>query len=382
LNDSLFKTSLVSRLFLLILILIISTGSLNLYTITKLSESGSRTKQVIKTVVALNQLLEDTRNIQDESLYWVMSHLNEEDVLEQFSMVLENLEQNLDTLSSLAKGYEETSAFEQFSVIIKHYINLCRNTIDSSISMNDKLRNYEEAENVFLIIERTSGELIKMEIGIMQIEADYFEEATRNSKVIILILLFLIIMACLAGGIFFINRLSHGVFTEILSHKDAADKAYYHATHDSLTGIKNRKYLEEYIHNHLTDKNPRPFALLMLDLNDFKLVNDTFGHEYGDEVLAIVAHRLCTSVRDNDLVCRIGGDEFVIILFTDNRDVILNIVSRMHLDIKKVMNVKDQQLRISSSVGISFFPEDGRTYSTLFKKADDAMYDAKQKKTT
>lgn len=150
--------------------------------------------------------------------------------------------------------------------------------------------------------------------------------------------------------------------------------------HDSLTGLPNRNNLHSKLDFIISNASryKRKFAVLFLDLDHFKNVNDTLGHNIGDALLKSVAAKLTSIIRENDVVSRIGGDEFVIIL-NDVDDtgslerVILNILDSFHQE----WAVKNHYLRLSTSIGVSIFPDDSTDITELMKYADIAMYKAK-----
>ena len=154
------------------------------------------------------------------------------------------------------------------------------------------------------------------------------------------------------------------------------------AHYDHLTKVPNRYLLLARL-EHLISQSERSknqFALLFVDLDDFKVINDTKGHVFGDWVLIETASRLKQTIRDSDTVARIGGDEFVLVLENiSNR----NDVSRMIQKISKALNedfmIENQKVDLRCSVGVAFFPEDGATIDSLFTKADMNMYKAKGK---
>jgi len=159
-------------------------------------------------------------------------------------------------------------------------------------------------------------------------------------------------------------------------------KVEHMAYHDNLTSLPNRTNIEEYLHKNLpiAKRNNRTLAILFIDIDNFKTINDTLGHDVGDEFIKECAFLLKSSIRESDLLARIGGDEFVIILESLNSDyssakVCTNIINKF----KKPIKTKHNTLSITVSIGISIFPNDADNYITLFKNADMAMYEAKDK---
>lgn len=173
-----------------------------------------------------------------------------------------------------------------------------------------------------------------------------------------------------------------------ISDRKKAEMLRHQAFYDSLTGLPNRLLFKEQLQHALT-RLPRqnsPFlALLYLDLNGFKEVNDTLGHGAGDLLLIEVARRLTRVMRSNDIVCRLGGDEFAILLEEiDNLEQSIEIASRIHQILSNPFFIKDNQITISTSIGINFCSAEDELNSnteTLMENADMAMYNAKQKGT-
>jgi diguanylate cyclase (GGDEF)-like protein/PAS domain S-box-containing protein len=172
-----------------------------------------------------------------------------------------------------------------------------------------------------------------------------------------------------------------GIIYDITDRRQAEEELRHASLHDPLTGLPNRAMLFEYA-SHLLPHNQRNnqrAAVLFLDLDRFKPINDTHGHEVGDAVLKEVAGRLSRSVRAEDVATRLGGDEFVILLqhvrsATYATEVTRHIVAK----ISEPYRIGDLALSLSTSVGISIFPGDGQDIDTLISHADMAMYQAKQ----
>lgn len=168
---------------------------------------------------------------------------------------------------------------------------------------------------------------------------------------------------------------------DITLQKKAEERLRHMAYHDPLTGLANRNKLEQFINHILASarRHQQGFALLFLDLDHFKNVNDTIGHEAGDLLLQIVAERLRGAVRGTDMVARLGGDEFVLLL-TDvvKTESIALIAQKILENVLKVIVIKGQEIYITTSIGISFYPYDGQNMQTLMKNADLALYRAKE----
>jgi len=164
---------------------------------------------------------------------------------------------------------------------------------------------------------------------------------------------------------------------------ETANKQLRHlATHDALTGLPNRVLMDDRISQSivLAERQRQNFAVMLLDLDRFKLVNDSLGHRAGDELLKEVARRLRGVVRDVDTVVRLGGDEFVVIVTPGpERDVAQRAAARIIEAMKAPVRVAGVEVHTSPSIGIAFYPEDATTVENLVAHADAAMYAAKQR---
>jgi diguanylate cyclase (GGDEF)-like protein len=164
---------------------------------------------------------------------------------------------------------------------------------------------------------------------------------------------------------------------------EAANQQLRHlATHDAMTGLPNRVLLDDRLAQAIAhaDRDLRAFALLICDLDRFKLINDSLGHRSGDELLQEVARRLSTVVRSADTVARFGGDEFVLIgtSIVDAEDA-ARFAARVMEVLQVPVRIADIDIHTSASIGIAMYPEDGITTQALLAHADAAMYSAKQR---
>ncbi len=157
-------------------------------------------------------------------------------------------------------------------------------------------------------------------------------------------------------------------------------KTEHMAYHDHLTGLANRKAFEKYFKG-IIRRSDNKHAVIYIDLDNFKKINDNYGHALGDELLKQLGNRLKSIVRTRDKVSRIGGDEFIILLtdISSNRDI-LKIVEKLESCINKSFCIKDNTISINCSVGVSIYPDQGSSLSELINKADISMYHAKHAK--
>jgi diguanylate cyclase (GGDEF)-like protein len=156
----------------------------------------------------------------------------------------------------------------------------------------------------------------------------------------------------------------------------------HQAYHDSLTGLPNRALLLDRIDQAIrhAKRNKSLLAVLFLDLDNFKQINDSFGHSVGDTVLIAISGRLKNTLRDMDTIARLGGDEFTILLSEfDKEEEINEITAKLFDTLRKPLVIKGGELFVTTSIGISVFPNDGKTPEILLRNADAAMYRAKEK---
>jgi diguanylate cyclase (GGDEF)-like protein len=180
-----------------------------------------------------------------------------------------------------------------------------------------------------------------------------------------------------------LKRINAALEVEIIERRQAEERAHALATKDPLTGLLNRRSLSERLEQAIVRASRRKegLALLFLDMDRFKSINDTLGHDAGDELLRQMADRLSCAVRESDMVARLGGDEFVVLMeslpsYTAAAEVAKKIVKAA----TRPFNVSSQSLKTSVSIGISLYPQDGTSVHTLMRSADLAMYHAKQER--
>jgi diguanylate cyclase (GGDEF)-like protein/PAS domain S-box-containing protein len=172
-----------------------------------------------------------------------------------------------------------------------------------------------------------------------------------------------------------------GLFSDISAMKQNQDQLFYMANYDSLTGLANRRFFRDRLELsiQLARRGGQSSALMIIDLDGFKLVNDNLGHQAGDGLLCKVAERIKDCVRDTDTVARIGGDEFVVLLpgISSPHNAAL-IAQKILSRVIEPATFEHQEIFISSSIGIAFFPEDASDAEGLMHNADTALYKAKE----
>jgi diguanylate cyclase (GGDEF)-like protein/PAS domain S-box-containing protein len=171
-----------------------------------------------------------------------------------------------------------------------------------------------------------------------------------------------------------------GVINDITEARHYERRLHHLAHHDPLTGLANRTLLQERLRTALETavRNERCGALAFLDLDNFKHINDNFGHDAGDAVLREVAQRLCENMREEDTIARLGGDEFVLLVCNvTSREHLADLLDRVRRAIMRPVHVNGQEIFPGTSIGVAIFPEDGDSADKIMRAADAAMYHAK-----
>ena len=172
-----------------------------------------------------------------------------------------------------------------------------------------------------------------------------------------------------------------GSAEDITERKNLEEKLEKYANYDELTALPNRRLFFERLGRLVIEskRDNKKFALLFLDLDGFKEINDTYGHKTGDEVLNNVGNRLLKCVRESDTVARMGGDEFTVLIRNiEDKNAVEKIALKIHQALNEVMEIADVSYRINTSIGIAIYPDHGNDSEELLKNADAAMYEIKK----
>ncbi len=171
-----------------------------------------------------------------------------------------------------------------------------------------------------------------------------------------------------------------GVFHDITDSKLKEDHIRFQALHDALTGLPNRVLFYDRLHVAIqhAHRDGGTLGVLFFDLDNFKNINDTLGHSVGDTLLQEVAVRSTSLIRSEDTIARLGGDEFVVLVKeTPQLDIAVSVAKRIRQSLSSAFQIREHELFVSTSIGISHYPKDGTEPESLIKKADLAMYQAK-----
>ncbi|MBV0932960.1 diguanylate cyclase domain-containing protein [Marinobacterium weihaiense] len=176
-----------------------------------------------------------------------------------------------------------------------------------------------------------------------------------------------------------LQRMAHLAAIALERHR-RVERIRFLAMHDPLTGLPNRSLLNEHLGRNLrrAHREGNQFALMFIDLDGFKQINDFHGHDAGDDLLSVLAGRITGQLRGTDTCARIGGDEFVVMLETvHSADAAELVADKLLTCLSTPVQRGQQQLRVSASIGIALYPDDGSSADALLTRADDAMYQAK-----
>jgi len=237
-------------------------------------------------------------------------------------------------------------------------------TIDPS-----EIIHLEDIKNNKLFID----DMLEGKIKTYQLVQRYFH---KNGETVWISISMSLVTATYNEPIYFIAQLQN-----ITSEKKAEEQLRHLAYHDALTGSFNRNSLEQKMQEVLSNarRHENGFSIAFLDLDRFKNINDTIGHDAGDMLLQIVTQRLKNTVRNTDALARLGGDEFLIVLNELNKvDEITSVVRKIIANLQQKIIIKGHELYITTSIGISVYPYDGNDVQTLMKNADLALYRAKE----
>lgn len=269
--------------------------------------------------------------------------------------------------------FESTSA-GLFLLNEKGQVIVCTPTLQKILGCEDVIINGQDFATLFFNEPSQFQQMMQNVLELDQLEAqDLLLKNNENNPLWV---------HCLLSKIDTMEGIGFEGCVFDISKRIAAEKAmHYQANHDTLTGLLRRNTAELQLGKHLASENSASTIVLLLDLDGFKQTNDTYGHDVGDIVLIQAARRLESCVRHNDIICRLGGDEFLIILFncdpigtgyTIAEKIINTIKVPVSIDAKVAIN-------IGVSIGIALFPMHGTNVESLLKSADEAMYEVKRK---
>jgi diguanylate cyclase (GGDEF)-like protein len=213
------------------------------------------------------------------------------------------------------------------------------------------------------------------------VQAGYLSWTSRKPGQVLLT----IILPLVAVGVLLTGLLSKTMFRRLKRASAALAQrefeARHEAKHDALSGLPNRVHMieriEKFLNSYIARRNGQPALAAYVDIDRFKDVNDTLGHEAGDELIKLVAQRLSTRLRPNDFLARFGGDEFVVLCAPAGAEAGESLVERIAQAFQSPYAIKGQSIKVTASIGLAIAPENGATADELMRHADIALYEAK-----
>lgn len=248
----------------------------------------------------------------------------------------------------------------------------------------EAIKTYEEALSIESII-LSEQKIVYGDVALLDEDLYWFEfeddlfiwevglrltshESNEYYKIIFLIIIGIVVFGIVSSATFLIIRAS-----EVIKHE---------AVHDQLTGLRNRNTLDETIYQVFAaaDRNHHKVGILLLDLNKFKEINDTFGHAAGDEVLRDTSKRMKHIARSDEMIFRVGGDEFLLVVPVVKDAQVLEVIKeRLHGELTYRLDYNGHPIGITASIGAALYDDDGDNFDTLFQIADKRMYSEKNK---
>ena len=217
----------------------------------------------------------------------------------------------------------------------------------------------------------------QVQIVLKKVQAEY--ESTRTAILWTGLVVTIAVVLISLVVLFRLKNHVSNIETELSDLKANQSKLHKRATRDALTGLANKSQLNRFIQQRIKKNNKATFAVMYLDLDGFKKVNDEFGHAVGDRLLSLAAQRMQGMLRESDFIARVGGDEFIIILqSSDELELVGIVASQLIAFLGEPFSIGSIACKVGVSVGIAYYPMDGKDAGLLIHNADQAMYVAKR----
>jgi len=356
-------------LVLMVILVIISLqqmASMNLH-LDKIVKNS-----VVKIELANN--IDASLREQTTSLYYVSTTKDSLQRGQEFER-LGKYSLELDRLLIKLSGLENESAKKTFITTIQNRVNALELHVDLAseyVFLGNETLAHDIIHTKILPEHREISQQIKSLVSVQREQnietVDIANESYKDAKLQLIII----------GSASFIISLFIAVSISLLINRQTKALTYQ-ALHDNLTGLATRALFDNHLDLclHKSKRSGEHFSVIVMDLDGFKQINDTYGHKAGDEVLSIVSERLSATLRVYDTISRMGGDEFFMLLVDTNLDTTLNVIQRIAGKVKEDIIVNDSKISVGISIGIATFPDHGTSSDQLVKAADSAMYIAK-----
>ncbi|CAG9623257.1 sensor domain-containing protein [Sutcliffiella rhizosphaerae] len=307
---------------------------------------------------------------------------NEEKQVVAISMIyrsIEHLKELEEQLEESNEAYKSLFSYHRNAVIMVNKDGIIVNGNDAC----EQIIGFSKNEIIgFSFLDYITKKLPKQKIE-MNGKAIHYDLSTKNANGVALYLnvthVPIIVKDDLKGMYIIAQDITEQRLAEI-EREQLQEQLTFLAYHDSLTELPNRRFMEERLEAAIkeAEQSGKMLALLFLDCDHFKVINDTYGHETGDKLLIAFSKRLTNCIRNEDVVGRIGGDEFVIMLQDiEDMEMVVKVADRLLQSLDQPYAVQGKQFQTTTSIGISTYPDNGVTVKQLFRKADQALYSVK-----
>lgn len=305
--------------------------------------------------------------------------------VEFFNAYSEGKQKALKTYQEIAANFQSFPNINPLMSEVRKLSEEKFNIIESSIKVQLNAGSY--ASHLTLTKDRGRAVMSLIKLKLTDADALLLIQRQSHEKQIhqaleLAIFCGLMLVIIIVGILIFSYKRTIQLFEAMLETKEVSKSLAHQAEHDMLTNLANRRGFEHYIelaHSNAHQRNLQ-YAILYMDLDGFKAVNDTHGHHLGDSVLVEVAKIITGQLREHDFLARLGGDEFAIVInHYHHQKSLIDIASRIIAALHKPLNIQGKPIEIGASIGIARFPQDALHKDTLIAMADTAMYYSKKK---
>ena len=328
-------------------------------TIPMMSVDGSSFLGYIMLEPYLEVIIKDVeRALQNANIYYELLTIQGSDAVYIYSDIDKTRGSEFQALSAI-QGVEESRSVVYSETKNGNFESVDGQTFFQKFEM--PLSNYYGLKHVYVAPESY--------VFLLTLPSEYYTERTKlDSGSFAILAIAVSVLTLLITILMYIAQSNRRKFTA---------KTTKMAQVDTLTGLLNRAYFTELFENMIEEKPEDKYAILFMDLDGFKDINDSYGHNMGDKVLRVVANRLVMSARREDLVSRFGGDEFAMLIAYNSIDQVRYVANKVVKAIDEVMIIDDNEYNVGVSVGVAIYPEHARSVDDLYKVADNAMYKVK-----
>ncbi len=334
-------------------------------------------KKIATPIIKLKKSIDKISKGNFKSKVKINSNITEiRELAKNFNLMVENIQQKTTIINRISTIFENTT---EAVVVLDREFNII--SVNNSFCRIFGFQDYEIINHNFFkkILSMINREQYQEIIGALAKKSKWNGEIEIKNKYNSIYTELLTINKIVDENLEISNYFA--IFNDITELKKTQKKLKEMAFYDNLTKLPNRTLLNENLKQifNSSRRERKRFAILFLDLDNFKYVNDTFGHDIGDELLIVISNRIKTTLRKNDILARIGGDEFVVVLENIKDEHSISIVAKKIINaISKKVSISKHEFFVGVSIGIAIYPTDSTSLVELNKYADLAMYNAKE----